>query len=1351
VRSDEATGPPRAPVPGGPTGGPKISEGRRRLVDTARKGWIKRLIDLSRRNPLLFFRDLKIGTLDFSSIDRERMAALLQGDTVGIAKLFPEDPNRFCAIALEIHRRAVANLEERGLDTLFLAVGFATWPASDGGRDHDAPVLLVPMVAEARSQDALKLALRRSGEIQVNPVLLHVLVVQQGVTLAPADLISVLGGDDPGEAFNLGPMFTKLAKACHAIQGFSVSERATLGNFSFQKMAMVKDLQDHGEELAAHDLIAAVSGDQEAQATIAAARHSVDPQTLDAVPPDNEFLVMDADSSQQTVIAGIVIGQDGVIHGPPGTGKSQTIANVISELAARGKRVLFVAEKRAALDVVLERLRLAGLGELALDLHGADLSRREILKKVAESFQWVREATPAGADRLHQRFSEIRSRLLTHLQRVHAARHPSGQSVYDITGEVLRLPGGITAETRWRSPFLDKLDASARDVIEDLLVQAAADAALFLGDDPSPWTGAQLADGASVQQAADRVARLARDLEPEVARQLDHLSNRTGLRRAGTLKETAVALNLLGEARSFASTYREALFHQNLELLAEQLEPARSFGSRLWAFCVNSNFRDAGRRVRGLRHNPDARVSQLLAEVSQARELRRHWRSLSTGRSTPGAHPDVQPHASFAMFVHEWNSLRRCLPAPKRDLEDLADIATTVRALAADGITPYRLPQLIAVEAQIVASGAQAILEEIRRRRPDPAMWSVFFRGAWLMSCLDRAFAEDPGLAAFNGRHHDQVAAEFRKLDEERLQVAVARVRREHGQRAVAAMNANAEGTTLLRREAEKSRRHLPFRKLVEDAGEVLVALRPCWMASPLSVSQLLPARRYFDVVLFDEASQVLPEDAVPAILRGSHTVVAGDQHQLPPTAFFAAGEDEALESDEAGASEGFESVLNLMMGFTDSWKLDWHYRSTDEALIAFSNRHIYGERLVTFPGVGVGTAVDHVLVTQTPGVDGQEESVAAEAEQAVRLVLAHAQKRPKETLGVIAMGIRHAQRVQAALDRALRDRPELEEFFDQSRKERFFVKNLERVQGDERDAIILTIGYGKDAAGKLPYRFGPLLTKGGERRLNVAITRARNRLTLVSSFSHLDMDPGRSRARGVELLRLYLEYATTKGARLGDQGHSGVPLNHFEQDVYDTLTGSGVPLEGQWGASRYRIDLVAKHPRLPGRFVLAIECDGASYHSAYTARDRDRLRQQHLERLGWRFHRIWSTDWYLRKSDEVWRAVRAWEQAVAWVDAHPPGVETAPATVAVTAAPAPAARPSGRGPRPGVPTGLPIDKYDAHQLIAVVQWIRSDGHLRTDDELVAATMEELGFHRRGSRIVSTLADIVRIVGQSRG
>jgi very-short-patch-repair endonuclease len=383
-----------------------------------------------------------------------------------------------------------------------------------------------------------------------------------------------------------------------------------------------------------------------------------------------------------------------------------------------------------------------------------------------------------------------------------------------------------------------------------------------------------------------------------------------------------------------------------------------------------------------------------------------------------------------------------------------------------------------------------------------------------------------------------------------------------------------------------------------------------------------------------------------------------------------------------------------------------------------------------------------------------------------VDLILDHARRRPHESLGVITMGIRHRDRIEECLRQHLRDdRPlaeELAEFFYETREERFFVKNLERVQGDERDAIILSIGYGKNSCGDLVYRFGPLLTEGGERRLNVAVTRAKSRLTLVASFSARDMDPERSTAEGVTLMRQYLQYVESGGINLGDRVLDKPALNPFEIDVRDTLSRHGLKLTAQYGSSGYWIDFAVQHPLHPGRYVLAIECDGATYHSSQSARDRDRLRQEQLERHGWRFHRIWSSEWFYHKDACAEKAIAAYHDAVRDADNDKQAAQNkgpAPATpvrksgdgesatrlpteydAALSRTPTgPPAAGQRAGPRPWITPGLPTHMYSDAELLELAQWIRSDDVLRTEDELLQEMMRELGFQKRGKNIVGRL------------
>jgi very-short-patch-repair endonuclease len=1328
---------------------------REALVLRARDAWIDRLLDRSRRNPLLYYRTLKTGTLELEGADPDTYAALLGGESVQIARLLPQaDAVKTAGVAQEIRRRAQANTEEKGIETLYLAVGMASWPAGDGGRPPEAPVLLLPVAIEARGREGRSFALKRSGDAQVSLVLLQELEAAFGRAIAAESVLAGAGAE--GEPFDPAPVLDRLAGAAQGIGGFVVRPRTVLGNFSYQKMAIVRDLREGEAAMAGHDLIAALAGHAGAREAVLGARTDVDPRQLDRTPPEQEFLVLDADSSQQRVVAAVLRGQDGVIHGPPGTGKSQTIVNLLAELAAHGRRTLFVAEKRAALEVVQRRLQGVGLGHLYLDLHGADVSRRQVALQLADSLKLVGEAVPAGGAELHRTFAERRQRLNAHAERMHAARQPAGRSVFELYGELLALPADVRSAVRWRGAALTALVPTVAEEVESLLIEAGGFDGLFLRTDPSPWTHADVPDGAAAERAAALASDLAREHWPALRADLEAIAAQTGLTPPASLEDAGPYLELLEEVAATLSRYQEALFDEDLPALAEALAPGLGGGfAAVWAWCSSGDYRTARSRLLGLRR-PDGRSDRPpAADARDAAGQGRRWRARAAGTSAPRAVADLAAVGDRLKAVLDGvTALSATLGRSDLRHLPLPELEALLNALAADETTPRRLPRLRQIERRLDAVGVRPLVAELRRDRPPAASWPRRFRSAWLASCLSAAQAADPEIAGFNGRTHDRFVADFEALDRDRLALAVARVKRAHAERVIDVMNRFPEQDALVRREAAKRARHLPLRALLAQAPDVLTALFPCWMASPLAVSQLIGTdRRYFDVVLFDEASQVLPEDAVAALLRASHAVVAGDRFQLPPTAFFAAGGDDgAAEDEDAPATAGFESLLDLMAGFVPQWSLDWHYRSKDERLIAFANRHIYDGRLVTFPGASEASAVAHVLVPAAL-VDGQADSASPEVTRVVELVLEHARRRPGDTLGVITLGITHANRIQAALDAARRDHPELDAFFDESRAERFFVKNLERVQGDERDAVLLSTGVGKDRAGRLDYRsFGPLNGEGGRRRLNVAITRARKTMTLVSSFTHQDMDPARATgATGTALLRDYLQYTDSGGRSFGEGRITAVAPNPFEEDIAAALEAAGIPVVPQWGASRYRIDLVARHPERPGQFVLAIECDGAAYHSSPTARDRDRLRQQHLEALGWTFHRIWSTDWYQRREEEVRRAVEAYRQAVAAADRRSGGEPDVPSAPAPGGGPPPAPAASGggagRGPRPPVEPGWKIDEYDDSELTALVRWVQSDGRLRTDEELLKELIRELGFQRRGSRIEGRLH---RAIGAAR-
>jgi very-short-patch-repair endonuclease len=1350
------------------------------IVDAARGVWTRRLIDHSRANSLLFYRDLKVGTLDLTA-ETDAVGRLLAGDQLTAESLvsagrYAESPDpvvrsraeaevrqKVRAALVALQRKALINLEEKGIETLHLAMGMATWPASDGGRPYDAPVLLLPTRIEARGRAGDDLRLAVAGEPQINPVLLYVLEENYAIHINASAVLSECGGEDESGHWHIDPedVFAHIDSAATAVPGFKVTRRVILANFQFAKMAMVEDLKKNGDTIASSTIVAAVAGHSPSRQKLAQAAIDIEPAQLDERPASDDYLVLDADSTQHRAIVLVGKGQNGVVQGPPGTGKSQTIANLIAQSVAEGRRVLFVAEKRAALDAVIKRLTRpdVGLGHLVLDLHGASVSRQEVMARLAYALEQIRNALPAdGAEAVHREFEARRKQLNEHARRVNQTRQPIGLSVNQMIGRLLRLPAAAKSALRLRGATLTALTAERADEVKQWVLESAANPTLFLGTDPSPWNNADIRDGRCAQESLDLATKVANELWPEFERLLGQVVNQLGVRPPNTLSEAASFSAVLRDARSIRQRYGTEAFSSQPGDLARALEPATGGPIvRAWAFLWNPTYRAARKRLLALRAAPTS-ARMLRQEALQAEDILHRWQALAAASAVPvEAGAEIELTAAFDALHEATKKLGAMTEAGPFDGMQLSAMASRLWALAGDRQTPFRLPGIYDLRSRFSQAGLGGFVDDLREHGVAAEYWSARFVHVWLYSALEQVLATDPALASFNGRTHEQVIEEFKRLDCERIRLAAQRVRRLHAERAIEAMNRHFDQADLVRREVGKKSRHIPLRELLARAPDVLTRIAPCWVASPLSVSQLLDgSKRHFDIVVFDEASQILQEEAIPALYRAERVVVAGDRHQLPPTTFFAMaveGEDEILEDNAETAKAtatasigGFESLLDTLEAFLPNWLLEWHYRSEDERLITFSNAHVYTGRLVTFPSARDHEAIRHILVPHDAGLGGQEESASREVEEVVRQVILHAETRPHESLGVITMGIKHANRIQAALDRALDLRPDLSDFFSLDREERFFVKNLETVQGDERDAIILSIGYGKTANGDLPHRFGPLTQDVGYRRLNVAVTRAKRRMCVISSFSHDEIDLNRSGSRGVQLLKAYLEYAASGGTRLSEYERAGeVSLNAFEADVRDALEAHGIKTRPQFGASRYRIDLVAMHPEKPGRPVLAIECDGASYHSSATARDRDRLRQAHLQRLGWRFHRIWSTDWFYHREQEIERAISAYEEAVRWASLS--DANTGPAQAAGGAQPLrqgeqrPVVR--QRGPQPLVPVRETIDQYSDRELRQIAEWVTSDGLLRTDEELIREIFETLPFKRLGNRIRERLKTVV--------
>lgn len=1329
---------------------------RNALILQNRDAWIRRLIDTSRRNNLLYLRRDSKGLLKLDERNTDMLSALLAGEKVHLADWVEEDLfTQANARMTEISRTAKANEDERGLTTLFLALSAVTWPSEDGGRPNDAPLILQAVRVERAQGGARGWSLMADGDPELNLSLIQVVQdkLQIDTQLIEMEFDRITGEGhltlESWQSFSLG--FGTLGAK---VPGFQVQDLAFIGNFSFMKMALVQDLQGAEEALLGHDFVAALAGVQEAIDQLRSREGGISPAEVDKVHPSDDYTFLSADSSQMAAIRNVLNGQDGIIQGPPGTGKSQTIANLIGEMVARGKRVLFVAEKRAAIQVVKDRLAKSGLGDVLLDLHGADIRRSEIVAQLQKGLENIRNARSVEIGSDLERLEIQRKTLNAFVQALHAPSQwgPSPHRAMEMVLELGDLP---VPTVRFRGVLLEHLMPNRLRELEDLLAEAGLRPGLFLGTAQTPWLRARHLSLESVSELLDRAEELY-SLIIRFEKLVEELAKRMNVRPPSTLEDGRRLLDLAGRVETFKRSYTPKLIGDRVLALSAALRPAgQNIVGRSLAWLINADYRAAIKQARGLRRGDKVPAPLLLQEMEQACKLTKDLWAYHTAFDLPESLvevPDETKHrlghmSDLCAILEEIFEDNRLFPQP------MDRVRYWLKSLLDDAETGLVMPRIQELRVAFEDAGLHLFVDSLRVDVP-PEAWVRTLQNAWCHSLLFHFRTTIPELANFQGKQHDRCVEEFQRIELKRRDSAVARIRRAHGEKAVRAMNEHPEQASAIRREATRKRPR-PLRKILGDAPDVLLSVFPCWMASPLSVSQLLGSEKpFFDLVLFDEASQIQPEDAISSILRAKRVVVAGDIHQLPPSPFFADGGVDSAEDEEL-ASQGYESLLQMVAGMLPGsehgeagWFLEWHYRSKDESLIAFSNHHIYGDRMITLPQPYSPSAVRFVYVEPGRLADSGQESQGSEVERVVDLVLQHVEQAPEKSLGVIGLGINHARRIQAALDLRLERRPDLGWFFHDGQKEPFFVKNLERVQGDERDAIILSIGYGQDRTGTLSHNFGPINKDGGHRRLNVAVTRARERMTTVASFRTEDLDPARAKGEGPTLLRKYLEFAASGGANLGDAGSSDVPENPFERSIREALEVQGMKLIPQYGASKYRLDLVVQHPEVPGRFVMAIECDGATYHSSPSARDRDQLRQTHLEAMGWTFHRIWSTDWFLHREDEVIRAVAAYKRALERAEARP-AVQQPAEAVGVAGKPgSDNVQPlrKERGPKPFIAPQDNITQYSPQALETIIRWIQSDGRLYTDDELIQEAAHTLGFQRMGVRIEERLRRSIRQV-----
>ncbi|MER7113573.1 AAA domain-containing protein [Saccharomonospora azurea] len=1326
----------------------EMDEHRLQLVSTKAGQWADSLIELSSRNTLLSFKNNKTTSLNLTDAEPVAVRNLLHGRTVKLGALFPETEAHKDARTRARHMRRTMRtlLEEQGIDVGKLAQGLVrvvprSGTASAVGRLR-APLLLRTLRINARTVADSEFELELVDDPEVNPVLLYALDKDFGLDLDARELAGRVNDvlaevDDP--TAQPEAVYAEIAALAQE-QGVptELEEAVVCGLFNYEKQPMVEDLHNATELLAQHDIVAALADYEPAKRSLQLRSHHFSAPGADTVRPADEFLVHDADSSQQEAVEVALAGQDLLVEGPPGTGKSQTIANIIAGAAARGKRVLFVSEKRAAIEAVTTRLAQAGLDGLVFDLHQQKADRKHVARQLHDSLELAgRQVRPEVAD-VHRKVEQRRGQLRHYSDEVHRLREPWGRSAFDVQAELLEIKAPAT-QLSFRASVLRGLDRATVERLEEDLRQFVDLGGPRVIRRETPWWQAEIWEQEDIRKVLYELDELASSTLSRGKKSMDRVLRQTGLRVPQNLAGWEEVLHLLDEVNTSVREFGGNVFGSRLDSWYYATAPVKehlSGGGPGWL---------ARRRLRTeVKHASTEGITQrrvLHSKLARVVEQRNRWQAMSG----PGGRPSevvglTETMELFRTLRDQLASVAMCAKLSDVESRPTDQLDDELRQLQEDKEMLWRMQRINHLMADFERLGLTPLVQEIADQRLDSEQAWQLFRQVWLKSLLDQFKLDSSVLREFVSDQHDRFARDYQESDSRHRDSSARRVLYEVARRLRQARDDFPDETRLLRQEANKRRKNLPLRSLVERAQNVLLALRPCWAMSPLVVSRTLPAVRLFDLVIFDEASQIRPHDAVATIARGERLVVAGDDKQLPPSNQF----ERLIEgADDESGLEDFESILSVMRSLLPNQvRLRWHYRSMDERLIAFSNHEIYNRDLVTFPGTSVEAPVTLHTIEDGTVAPGQRGSSPAEVQAVVNLVLDHAEQRPHESLGVIAMGNSHAEKVYAAVRRAVQERPDLHEFFSEDSRPGwgFFVKNLERVQGDERDAIVLTLGISKRSGGRVDGRsFGPLNSEGGRRRLNVAVTRAKRRMTVVSAIAPTELTPTEE-PTGTELLRRYLEFAQAQGEVDQIGSRKPVELNGFEQDVLDALVERGIAVHPQWGVSGYSIDFALAHPDRPGQMVLAVEADGDRYHRMTSVRDRDRLRQSHLERLGWRFHRLWASAWFTDRVGETDRIVKAWEDAMrdgesSTVPERRQGAESEPQ-------PSPESR---RGPRPDVRSGLKTDEYTDAHLIAICRWLLQDGLQLDREDRLSQALGELGFKRRGRKISDRLLRSIAI------
>ncbi len=1216
-----------------------------------------------------------------------------------------------------LYKATRLEMEESGANTLYIACGFLKWYRRDQlNKVLLAPILLLPVQLHRPSVRAGFSLKGLDEEVRINLTMLELLKTEFNIRIP--ELEGELPKDQSG--LDVPKIFNIVRKAITQCAGWEVLEASTLGLFSFTKYLMWKDLKDKADMLMQNPVVKQIAAEKRGVFPEQVGFPS--PGTLDSeVEAHKVFTPLSADSSQLSAVLAAARGKNFVLIGPPGTGKSQTIANMIAHCLGHGRTVLFVAEKAAALGVVHKRLKRIGLEPFCLELH----SNKSNKKGVLAQFRMAVDAVSAGApkdDWDEAAYSMANLRYMLNMLPYEMHRPQSdGRSLYDELN-LLALHEDVPV---FKPQHLD-LDAFTPEVRKKL-IEAANELALHY----SPV--AEVLE----KQAAQDIAACSHTLawEDELADCLNTYAEAfrewqaafSGLMRQMNLNDAEMLellpmqeRQLLNAANEYEHKYCALMpskAHSTMERLSKihahakryrQLKAGLSLAypdSTLDDYELDSIFKAC----------KEAEISNIFVRWFKKRKIVKWLRAQAMSRETPECLTDLQTLTDMraeraavkeiptdglpAAYNHGLGISDEMLAEASNIAEAARPLGGPVEAFLQDFVqrehsplAPMSAPgkllkQLVEKSDQITEAESKltALLNNGRdgrhRHAPDAALqWTnqmLEIKASWRSICLWngkveeakaaglgcmtevlkdgsvkpamlptalavnlarlrlRAAADAVGLLqTFSAPVQNARIKDFVKKDERLLKDSSGHVKQLLIRRA-SDIAIYGQESAILQREMAKQRAHMPVRQLMKSIPHITGLLKPCMLMSPLSAAQYLSEEMPpFDVVIFDEASQIPVWDAIGVLGRGNNAIIVGDPRQMPPTSFFSRSN---TEEEEDAVEQDMESILDECRACgVPELNLTWHYRSKSESLIAFSNRNYYDGKLTTFPA-----PVNHDRSLECHYTGGVYEPGSSkrinvkEAEKLVEHVL-NTLRSPDfryteyTSIGIVTFNSQQQKLIEDMLEKARGQDMSLEPYFAENNPEAVFVKNLENVQGDERGVIYFSTTYGPDAKGSMSMNFGPLNLQGGERRLNVAVTRARCGMHVFTSMKPEHIDLSRTQARGAADLRAFLDYAYRGPSALaGAVTFGGEDSDGLLKSIAAGLENRGWVCHTNVGQSDYRIDITVENPDIPGSTLAGIMLDGASYAAACTARDRDILRQSVLRGLGWRLLFVWGMEWW--------------------------------------------------------------------------------------------------------------------------